>query len=132
MKITLCGSARFEAEYHRWNELLTMEGHICYSLAVFPSQKEQREWYIEQQKEMLDLVHLAKIEESDATIVINCEQHKWDKEPYVGDSTKREIKWSVLRGKPVFYTNSCRGDADVLMNQLKAYAWKGILGHENI
>jgi len=132
MKITLCGSAKFEEEYLYWNEKLTMVGHLVYTLAVMPSQKETREWYVAQEKEMLDLVHLAKIEESDVVVVINCTLADWAIEDYIGESTKREILWARLRGRPCFYTKTIRGDTEIMLKMLEAYAWKGIVGHENI
>lgn len=93
-KITLCGSARFESKFHEWNERLTLKGHVVYSLAVFPSSKSgEHRWYTEEQKKILDLVHLAKIEESDAIFLI---------EPsYTGESTGREIEWAKIREKKI-------------------------------
>ena len=37
LTITLCGSARFEAEFHKWNKALTLSGHTVFSLGCFPS-----------------------------------------------------------------------------------------------
>ena len=97
MRITLCGSAKFEPLFHEWNEKLTLAGHVCYSLAVFPSTKgENKNWYNEDQKTMLDLVHFAKIDNSDGIVVLN-------KDGYIGFSTNREIKWARLKNKKVFY-----------------------------
>lgn len=102
MKICLCGSARFERAFHEWNERLTLDfGHVVYSLAVFPSQKNgEKMWYSDDDKEVLDLVHLAKIEESDAVLVVDTLSLGADA-PYVGDSTRREIRWARMRGKIV-------------------------------
>lgn len=97
MKITLCGSAKFEYAFHTWNELLTLNGHTVYSLAVFPSIKGEKNWYNQETKMLLDLAHLSKIEESDAIVVLN-EDH------YIGESIHREIKWAELRGKLIYYT----------------------------
>ncbi len=85
MIITLCGSTKFEEQFHAWNEALTLAGHVVLSLGVFPSNKPDREWYTPEQKEALDLVHLAKIELSDAIILLNVDG-------YVGSSARREIK----------------------------------------
>lgn len=132
MKLTLCGSAKFENEYHTWNEVLSMAGHIVYSLIAFPSIKGKQEWYIKEQKEMLDLCHLEKISLSDAIVVINCGMTDWGKQPYVGESTRREIIWARMQGKPAFYTGSCRGDDALFLKWLEAYAWKGVLTDENL
>jgi predicted HAD superfamily Cof-like phosphohydrolase len=98
MIITLCGSARFEREFHLWNEALTMAGHTVFSLAVFPSTRGgEKSWYSDHEKELLDLAHLAKISASHAILVIN-------KEGYIGDSCKREILWAVTQSKAIYST----------------------------
>lgn len=102
MVITLCGSARFESLWVEWQEKLAAMGHTVFALVVYPSQKgiregENHEWYTEDQKMMLDLIHLSKIEESEAIVVIN-------KDGYIGPSTKREIAWAKIRSKRVYYT----------------------------
>lgn len=95
MKFTICGSAKFEREWHEWNKRLGLMGHISYSLMTFPSVEGEKTWYTEEQKELLDLCHLAKIEESDAILVLNVGG-------YVGESTRREVRWAKLRGKTVY------------------------------
>jgi len=94
MKITLCGSARFEPSFVAANEALTLAGHVVFSLAVYPSAHGgEKEWYSDYEKTLLDLAHLAKIEESDAIVVVG--------DGYIGFSTAREIVWAVQRGKRV-------------------------------
>lgn len=97
MKITLCGSARFEKEYKDLNKRLTLAGHVVYSLSVYPSDEKEKEWYTEREKHMLDKVHLDKIASSDAIVVINSGG-------YIGSSTFKEIKYAKYLGKKVFYT----------------------------
>lgn len=107
MKITLCGSARFEQEFQEWNEKLTFAGHVVHSLAVLPSfHGGDKNWYTPAQKQTLDLAHLAKIEESDAIFVL-------DVGGYIGDSTRREIEWAHIRNKIVYFLT--RGDGDALI-----------------
>src|SRR6266446_7070054 len=96
MKFTICGSARYEKEWHEYNKQLGLAGHIAYGLMTYPSIEGDKTWYTPKQKEMLDLVHLAKIEESDAIFVIN-------KDGYIGESTSREIKWARLRRKMIVW-----------------------------
>lgn len=108
MKLTICGSARFEKDWHFVNEKLTLAGHTVYSLAVFPSNKTvidsatlqvqegAHEWYSDHEKEMLDLIHLNKIANSDAIFVL-------DVDSYIGASTKREINWATILCKDVFF-----------------------------
>jgi hypothetical protein len=105
MKLTLCGSTRFEKEFLKWQKYLTLTGHVVYSLGTYPALTEDdtNEHYkanIEPSiKEGLDLVHLAKIEESEAIVVINVGG-------YIGESTRREIQWAKLRNKRVYWVES--------------------------
>lgn len=63
---------------------------------TFPSVEGTKNWYTDDEKETLDLAHLSKIEESDAILVLN-------KDNYIGESTKREVKWAKMRNKLVFW-----------------------------
>lgn len=110
MKITLIGSCKFENEYKFWNELLTLRGHLVYSVAVLPSDKDgEKDWYSERQKKILDHVHLKKIIESDKVFVITQALPSVTGEGmkringYVGKSTESEITWAVLNGKVVVH-----------------------------
>lgn len=97
MKITLCGSTKFMEAFGDWNVILTIAGHLIYSVAVSAhNDLEPGRGDDDLVKRRLDLVHLAKIEESDAILVLNVGQ-------YIGASTRREIEWATLRGKPVYY-----------------------------
>lgn len=97
MKITICGSLKFEAEINHCHERLAMLGHTIYCMVVLPSQKGgNKDWYTPEQKMKLDLIHLSKIEESDGIFVV-------DVDGYIGESTKREIMWAEIRGKTVYY-----------------------------
>ena len=93
MRITLCGSARFEAEFIKANEDLSLSGHVVYSLAVYPRDKAgQKDWYSEGEKVTLDAVHKKKILNSDAIWVIAPND-------YIGDSTRSEIQFAHRHGK---------------------------------
>ena len=92
MKITLCGSAKFEEAFKKANEKLSLAGHIVYSLAVYPSDKGGKDWYSPEQKAALDEVHLAKIDASDAIYVLA-------PGGYIGESTQREIDYARKKGK---------------------------------
>ena len=99
MIITLCGSARFEDEFHRWNEVLTLAGHVVFSLAVYPSSKAGvKQWYTDAQKGTLDRVHKMKIDASDAIFVI-------DVGGYIGDSTRSKIDHAAYGAKMVFFAS---------------------------
>src|SRR5258708_19926214 len=98
MRITLCGSARFESMFHKWNKDLTLAGHTLYDLAVYPSyMNDNKNWYNEEQKTILDLVHLNKILNSDAIVVIDVDE-------YYADSTRRENAWARMHKKREYST----------------------------
>lgn len=101
MRITLCGSTRFEAQFHEWNHKLAVAGHTVYSLSLFGREaadegKAGNKLITETEKITLDLVHLDKIMNSDAIVVIDVDE-------YVGFSTKREIQWARMQGKRVYW-----------------------------
>src|SRR5574341_64710 len=99
MKVTICASLRFEADVQAWHEALAFAGHTPYCMVVLPSQKgNNKDWYNAPQKMMLDLIHLSKIEESEAILVV-------DTNGYVGESTTREIAWARIRGKYIYYAS---------------------------
>lgn len=101
MRITLCGSTRFEPLFHKWNHKLAVSGHTVYSLSFFGREekdagKDDKKVVTEKEKITLDLVHLDKILNSDAILVI-------DKDEYVGFSTSREIEWARMKNKKVYW-----------------------------
>ena len=95
MKLCLIGSTRFKDLYHAANRKLTADGHIVYTVAFISSEGVPTE-VREEEKIILDLVHLRNIEESDAVVLIT------DETGYVGFSTKREIQWAQLRNKLIY------------------------------
>lgn len=99
MKFCLIGSTRFMENYVRANRELTLKGHVVYTVAVMSTAAlsgEMGHIPTEEEKIILDLVHLRKIEESEATILIT------DETGYYGFSTKREMVWGVMLSKPLF------------------------------
>ncbi len=100
MIITLCGSARFEPWFHAWNEALSLAGHCVFGLAAYPSQHDgTKEWYTQQQKEIIDAVHLGKIATSHAVLVLNVFA-------YIGESTLKEIEYALSKGKETYFLES--------------------------
>jgi hypothetical protein len=96
VKITLCGSTRFKDTYNKINVDLTLAGHVVYSVASFnESGKSDGE-----KDDVYDLVHLLKIQNSDAIFVVDRDA-EFDT-PYIGKSTAKEIKWAKMTGKPVY------------------------------
>lgn len=90
MKLCLIGSTRFKTEYEDLNRRLSLAGHLVYSVACFGNSGDK---LTDAEKRLLDLVHLQKIVESDAVLLVT------DSSGYFGDSTKREIMWAKMLGK---------------------------------
>lgn len=91
--ITLCGSSRFKEEFERINKELTLAGNIVISLGVWGHSGDV---FSEADKIMLDDIHKRKIDMADAIYVIN-------KNGYIGESTKSEIKYAIEHNKPVMF-----------------------------
>lgn len=89
--ITLCGSTRFKEDFERVNRELTLLGNIVISVGCFGHSGDT---FTEEQKVMLDDIHKRKIDMADAIYVIN-------KDGYIGDSTRSEIKYAIAHGKQV-------------------------------
>ena len=102
--ICICGSTRF-VDLHaiaKWE--FETEGNICLMISYLP------QWYAEKKdyqghdhfaeqegkKELLDELHLRKIDLADEIFVIN-------KDGYIGESTFNEIEYAIKQGKPIKY-----------------------------
>lgn len=102
MKITLCGSTKFRDQFEDWNRRLSKMGHIVYSVSSYGHSGDV---LTPDEKEMLDLVHLRKVLESEAIFVVGLQAGLVPEAPrelYIGDSTRREIAWARLWGKKVY------------------------------
>lgn len=93
--ITLCGSTRFKEDFLRVQKELTLSGHIVLSVGLFGHSGDEEVW-TEGTKEMLDDMHKRKIDMSDGIYVIN-------KDGYIGDSTKSEIKYAYEHNKTIAF-----------------------------
>lgn len=96
--ITLCGSARFKAEFMAASQRLTMAGNVVISLGVFgPTDLPDYDWTdASSLRRTLDRIHLQKIRMADKVYVV-------DPGGYVGESTRREIAYAEALGKTVLY-----------------------------
>ncbi|MFO7618921.1 MAG: hypothetical protein R6W91_04630 [Thermoplasmata archaeon] len=94
MIITLCGSTKFKDEFLRAQKELTLEGHIVISVGCFGHSDDDPR--IEACKEMLDAMHLKKIDMADAIYVVNVGG-------YIGESSRREIEYADSRGKTIIF-----------------------------
>ena len=93
--ITLCGSTKFKDEYIREQKRLSLEGNIVISVGLF-GHSGDNEVFTDGVKEMLDDMHLRKIDLADEIFVIN-------PGGYIGQSTRREIEYALSTGKAVNY-----------------------------
>jgi len=98
MKVTLCGSTRFKSEFEATNRWLSKNGHIVYSVSCF---SHSGDVVTDDEKVTLDLVHLKKIMDSECILVVG----SVDGVPYLGESTRREIRWARMLEKPVWFAN---------------------------
>ncbi|MFH8343071.1 hypothetical protein [Streptomyces sp. AM6-12] len=90
--VCICGSTRFMDEMRAVNRDLTFAGVIV----VAPGEADGP--VTDEQKAVLDALHLRKIDLADRVLVVN-------PGGYVGESTSREIDYSHATGKPVSFTH---------------------------
>ena len=110
MIITLCGSTRFMEAFGDWNVILTKAGHVVYTVCTSfkgdallnhnPVMGDEDET-----KRRFDLIHLQKISNSDAILVLNVDG-------YYGESTRREIEWARMNRKQVYWLNNAKKHPD--------------------
>lgn len=98
MKICLCGSTRFMDQFNAANRLLTLAGHVVYSVATASSGDHPQ--LTMDEKLLLDAVHLSKIDESEAVVIVGRQE---DGTMYIGDSTRREMMYARVREKNVYF-----------------------------
>lgn len=99
--ICLCGSTKFHEDFDRINTILTIRGYIVLSVApshmpddsLFAGMREEQRKAV---KDRLDVLHQHKIIMSDEILVLN-------RDGYVGQSTKNEIKLAKNLNKVVRY-----------------------------
>ena len=102
--ICICGSTKFAYIHMITKWQFEKKGIICLTISVLP------DWYSKLQglkgnnhfaeqsgaKEILDELHLRKIDLSDEVFVVNLNG-------YIGESTQNEIRYAIKTGKPVRY-----------------------------
>jgi len=106
MMITLCGSTKFMDLYHEANRRLSLAGHLVYSVAI----SVHGDWTpTMEEKCTLDIVHLRKIDESRAILVVT------DDTDYIGESTTREIIYAKAHGKDIFFLSDPKDREQLIM-----------------
>lgn len=109
--VTLCGSTRFKDEFMKVAAELTRDGYIVLMPHVFShSESEYGLNHCLDPDKLLNMnlanslksellnIHLAKIDMSDEIFVIN-------KDGYIGDGTKQEIKYASEHGKIIRFVS---------------------------
>ncbi len=100
--VTLCGSTRFKDEFLQVQKDLTLQGYIVLTVGLFGHAGDKEVWENREEgaltktKQMLDDMHLRKIDMSDEIFVIN-------PGGYIGESTRREIEYAKAHGKGIRY-----------------------------
>lgn len=102
--ICLIGSTRFEEEFRRLEEELSLKGYLVFSPLVYTQSGNPPKCGVEEKK-ILDMVQLQKINHSDMVLVV-------DKDGYIGESTKRQEEYAILLQKPILYYS--KGEVDKL------------------
>ncbi len=98
--VTLCGSTRFKKEYFKVQKELTLKNEIVISVGLFGHSGDKM---TDEQKILLDDMHLEKIDMADYIYVINVDG-------YIGKSTKREIEYAQNIGTPIIYYEEIKGE----------------------
>lgn len=98
--VTLCGSTRFKEAFERENRRLTLDGCIVLAPGVF-GHAESSGPVSDEEKRMLDNMHLRKIDLSDEIFVINVGG-------YIGESTAREVEYARKHGRAIKYLENPR------------------------
>ncbi len=96
---TLCGSTKFQAEFAKVSQRLTMAGCVVISLGMFSlPDLPDYDWTADSSKlkGRLAGVHFHKIRLADEVYIV-------DPGGYVGESTQREIAYAESLDKPVRY-----------------------------
>jgi len=101
--ICLCGSTRFVDTFNEWRKRLTLEGCIVVSIElVLPqSEREDPQHANYKVKQMLDELHLRKIDLADEVMILNVGG-------YIGNSTRAEIEYAGSKGKSIKYLEALK------------------------
>jgi len=96
--VCLCGSTRFVDTFNEWRKTLTLEGKIVLSIElVLPqSEREDPQHNNFQVKQMLDELHLRKIDLADEVMILNVGG-------YIGESTRNELNYAISKRKRIIY-----------------------------
>lgn len=103
--VCLCGSTRFAEHFQVKQWELEKQGIICLGINILPPKyfKGFDHHGAEQEnvKDILDELHLRKIDLADEVFVLNVGH-------YIGESTSKEILYAFQIGKPVSYLEEAK------------------------
>lgn len=123
MKITICGSMKFNNEMIELQKQLELRGHIVYmpiAIKNLDYWQEDGAKRIEAKKaENLIATHMDKIEKSDAILVAN--YTKGEIKNYIGANTFLEAGFAHYRGKKIFATNSLPTQQPYINDELLSF-----------
>lgn len=92
--MTLCGSTKFKEEFEAAQKEFSLRGYLVISVGCFLHREDDLR--IEEQKELLDRIHLQKIDLADIIFIIS-------PDGYIGESTAKEIEYAKEKGKLIVY-----------------------------
>jgi predicted house-cleaning noncanonical NTP pyrophosphatase (MazG superfamily) len=112
--ITICGSLKFEEIIKNYTQKLELEGN-CVLGIVYPT--KEKNTYTDEELQTFGKCHFKKIDLSDAIFVVN-------KDGYIGESVKKEIKYAKEQNKEIMYleepikTDDDEGIKKIVYNKL--------------
>ena len=111
MKIeTVCGSIRFSKEMMKYRDEQLSNG----KWVLIPENMELDAQINERIKAKMDILHKAKIDHADTVLI-------WNRNGYIGDSTKCEIDYAQRNNKPVTFLED-----PINKKEVKSYAKEGL------
>ena len=99
--VTLCGSSRFKEHHEAMQARETLLGRIVIPMGFYHHKDSVP--ITAEQKKLLDVLHLCKIDLCEEILVIN-------PNGYIGESTTCEIAYAVATHKNVRYLDKVEGD----------------------
>ena len=102
--VLLIGSTKFKDVFLEVEEKLALKGYLIFTPSVYNQSGEVPECGVDTKK-ILDTAPNIKICRSEIVVF-------FDKDGYIGSSTKKQIEWAELLNKPVLYYS--HGDVEKL------------------
>lgn len=100
--VCLCGSTKFKSEFEAMTARETLLGKIVLTVGFF--HHKQMVPITADQKQKLDELHLDKIEMADEVLMINPNS-------YIGESTRSELAYAIVRNKAIHWLDAKAGEA---------------------